>query len=176
MNERTNSDKPNVEQFTAYSIFPKSLTFEGINQQALVEFAKRYGFIEGYKSGVGEGREIAYKEMEATIVKLLERYTFLTIKIVDFVKEEISKKYRVEVFKLIEARPDLYKFVTKTIEVVFVIDTDIENQQWFVSLLNGLEKKILLEDRYVVELRFINTSGKTIDKNLLESNFPFVRK
>jgi len=114
--------------------------------------------------------------MEATIVKLLERYTFLTIKIVDFVKEEISKKYRVEVFKLIEARPDLYKFVTKTIEVVFVIDTDIENQQWFVSLLNGLEKKILLEDRYVVELRFINTSGKTIDKNLLESNFPFVRK
>ena len=166
----------NVEKFNSFSAFENSSPFEGPDVKTLLDFAKSQSFIEGYQTGVDKGYNLALKNIEANITKQLDNYILLNTKIADFIAEEIKVKFKLEEFKLIETRANFYKFSGGLVNIVFVIETEIENQLWLASLLSGIEKKIFEEDKMICELMFINKKGKEVDTELLCCNYPFFRK
>ncbi len=167
-----NIERPNVDKFATFSAFTGVLSFNGPDIQSLIDIVKQQSFTEGFRKGV----DSTYKQLDTAIRKEIDGYVLLNTRIAAFLKKEIEGKYSPDVFKLTEVRANFFKITSGLISMVFLIETDIEHELWFSSLLAGLERKIFEEEKMLAELMFINIKGKEMDKDLLECNYPYLPK
>jgi hypothetical protein len=160
----------NIDTFSSFSSFSASSPFIGIDIPGLIETAKRQSFVEGVKKGTEE----TIKTLDNAIADYIDNFILVNTKIVDFVKSIIEKEKK-DSIKLIEARANFHYLTSGLINTLFIIETDIENELWFVQLLSSLSKKVLEEYKYIAEIRFINKKGKELEEGFINSEFPAQR-
>ena len=167
---------PNLDAFASFSGFSTQSPFSGLDVGSLVETAKQEGFFAGFDAGYDQGVKSIINKLDKYITDLLDQHILLNTRITDFVKKEIESKFQTEGFVLKEARASFNDFSSKNIKILFIIETEIENELWFASLLSNLEKKIFEENNSIAELMYINQRDKELDRGLVESNYPSKRE
>lgn len=164
-----------IQAFSTFSAFTETIPFKGPSIKEVLEKAKKQSFLDGYKLGIDKGCDLALNGMEKIVTRKMDDYILLNTRIVDFVQREIKGKFKNEKFKLVETRANFFKFLEDSIDIVFIIETDMENIKWFSSLLIGLEKEVLEKENSIAELRCLNKKDKEVNCELLASDYPFVR-
>lgn len=115
------------------------------------------------------------RKVEKEAEKKVEEYIEIITEAVDNIHEYITTHFKETDFKIIEERAD-FNLNTFEIKILFIIDTSIENEMKFLSLLLDTQQKLLNQKKYFAEFLYINKRNcKTIDKDSINLDFPFVR-
>jgi len=122
-----------------------------------------------------EGKKEITEKLSKRIKKKVDNYIKIITEVVDDIYKYIKTHYKETDFKIIEERTD-FNFNTFEIKILFIIDTSIENEMKFLSLLSDRQQKLLNGKKYFAEFLYINKRNcKTIDIDSVNLDFPFIR-
>ncbi len=164
---RITKEMPDIGGFATFSSFSSSPPFSDFDIQALIDTAKSQSFVEGFM----KGQEEAIGTVDEFVTAQIEKFILLNTKITDFVKK-VVERHKTDKIKLVEARVNFNHLTSGIVSILFIIESDIEQELWFAQLLSRLGKIVLEQDKHIAELRFINQKGKKINKGLINSEFP----
>ena len=141
------------------------------NKKQICDLIKNYLIQKAKEEGRREMTEKLFKRMK----KKVDNYIKIITEVVDDIYKYIKTHYKETEFKIIEERTD-FNFNTFEIKILFIIDTSIENEMKFLSLLSDRQQKLLNEKKYFAEFLYINKRNcKAIDIDSVNLDFPFIR-
>ncbi|OGF46528.1 MAG: hypothetical protein A2452_01120 [Candidatus Firestonebacteria bacterium RIFOXYC2_FULL_39_67] len=169
----TTLEKAKIKEFTHFPINTSSVygfstmsetkSIEEIKND-LVQYRIKVAEMEGYKKAISEIKISAKKRIEDYVQKV----TKITQYIIDACKKEITD------IKIEEARTQFTDNLW--VKIVFVVNMDIKDEMKIVKLLGNTERMMLEEYDYMSHLSIINSRDCKIDKELLNSDFPYFYK
>jgi len=135
-----------------------------------VEAARR----EEIAASMGEiDSEEAAAEIREEIIRAINEYLSLIIKISEYTCEAASRDFRAEEAKVVLVRADL-DFTNWLVRILFIVDTTPEMEMSLYQLLSGIELDTLRGEPFMAELKFVNRRNAEIDFDAIRREYPFV--
>jgi len=147
---------------------PKAIVSDFIEQESAVreELAKGDGGMRSMELSQG---------IQLEVMEYIGDYLSSTVRIGESICNMVTREFTYEELRVVQVRTN-FDFRTWFIRILFIIDADPRKELRFSQLLNQTEKVILLKERFMPELIFINRRSTKIDSNSLRHDFPFAGK
>ena len=121
-----------------------------------------------------QGARDAFEQLDAELKKIASHYMALVTKIVDFVRMVVKERGPKAEISLLESRTN-FDFFTQEIKILFIIDSNLEEEFLFSSILSKTEQEVLEIENTDSQLTYINKRGNKIDQETIYNDYPFVR-
>jgi hypothetical protein len=159
-------------KFSSYSFATRLSLYEGPqNIETLISDFIKQREEQAKKEGIRETIE----KIMSLARKQIDDYVLLITKIVDIVYEEVKRQPSEFNFNTIKVQTNFY-FDTHKISILFIIDTNPENELKFANLLHEIEKIVFQKDHFVAELLYVNQNDSNIDYESITQDYPYHRK
>lgn len=147
---------------------PKALVSDFLEQESAVrqEDAGAEGAIEPVEHSEG---------IKPEVIEYVGDYLSSILRIGESICNMVSKEFTDRELKVVQVRTN-FDFHTWVVKILFLIDADPRKELRFSQLLNQIEKVILLKERFMPELIFVNRRNTEIDCSSLRRDFPFAGK
>jgi hypothetical protein len=113
------------------------------------------------------------REIRDEIVRAINDYLSLIIKISEYTCEAASRDFRSDEAKVVLVRTDL-DFTNWLVRILFIVDATPEMEMSFYQMLSGIEMDTLRGEPFMAELNFLNRRNGEVDFDAVRREFPFV--
>lgn len=162
------------DELPSYLLFRRLGSFKGPeNVRALVanhiemESARRRAKLRS-----GDNRQTA-ESVRTGLIRCLNNYFSLIQDIAEYVCHRVTREFAAQNLRVVQIRVK-FDFRSWLVNMLFIIDGDREGEEYFLRLLNEIEKYVLLEECFVPSILHINKREGIIDSSAVRRAYSFV--
>lgn len=126
---------------------------------------------EERQKGTEEGKRITVRKYQEQKEKELVRYIANVVEIGRAVRDTSNHFLQDFQIKAFRARLDP---ASRSLNLFFLIDSKLENENFFAAIVSEIERKILGKNNKIVDILYLNSRNKDVDNDAIISDYPFL--
>jgi hypothetical protein len=162
------------EELPGYLLFRKLGLFRGPeNPRALVASLIEAESARMVLKQNGNPFGMSSRETRARLIRCINNYFSLILQITQYVCHSVDRGFPDQNLRIVQVRVK-FDFRSWLLKLLFIIDADREAEDYFLQLMNEIEKYVLLDECFVPSLLYVNKREGIMDNSSIRGEYPYV--